>query len=376
MRCRTRWAVLGGVLAVALSVASVAWACVPEGTSKTLDVNPREARPGQQITVAAAPNASKNPIVVRLNAADGPVLGTIAVDGAPIPGEGFKATFTVPPDLQPGQHAVIAVQEGVDWEPALLSVTDERGRVPRAPQSVAAAEAAAAPADDTLPRGVALALALGLGGVAVRRAVQHRRGVGHGVERAGPWHLVQPSALVLVAGAVAYAALRPRLDGSLLVLGVIALGAGLVGRGRTHFIPVGLVLASWGAAIWLISESVIPRDRSQAAAVIGLGVGMLLSAKLARSREQRAEWLYTGALCAFNAGFSYYVLFDLPVAFANWSAFTIFLVGWAVWEQYRAGLVAEGVPGREPTTAEGAGVRTAAVDDDPPAEPAFEPSLS
>jgi hypothetical protein len=186
---------------------------------------------------------------------------------------------------------------------------------------------------------------------------------------------VEPSALALVAGAAAYAALRPRLDGSLAALGVIALGAGLVGRSRnrTHFIPIGLVLGCWGVAVWLVSEDVIPRNRSQAAAVTGLGLGILLSARMARSPQQRTTWMYTAAVCTFNGGFSYYLLYDLPVAFAKWSAFTIFLLGWAGWEQYRAGRMAQSIPDQEAPTAQGAAVPLASGD---AAEAALEPSAT
>lgn len=332
MRHRKRWGILGAVACVVTLMGSASWACVPEGTAKIPNINPREAKAGQEITVAVAPSASKSPVTIRLNDANGPLLGTIPVDGAPIPGEGFKATFKVPMEAKPGQNAVIAVQEGVtDWQPALLGVLDETGQLPKQVQSVAAAEAQ--PPDETVPRGAAGLLAVALAGLAVLVA---RRGAGDGVGRAGLWQRVQPSALALLAGAAAYAAFRPRLDGSLIFLGVIALAAGLLGRNRTHFIPVGLVLAGWGLAVWLVSEDIIPRNRSQAAAVTGLGLGIYLSARLARSPQQRSEWLYTGAICIFNGGFSYYVLYELPVAFARWSAFTIFLLGWAAWEQYRA----------------------------------------
>lgn len=375
MRYRKRWAVLGGVLAVGLAMAPTVWACVPEGTEKKLNLTPAEARPGQQITVAAAPNGNKNPVVVRLNAPDGPVLATIAVDGTPIPGQGFESTFTVPLDLKPGQHALIPIQEGVsDWRPTLLSVLDERGMLPQAPQWAAEVQVGAPAPDESIPRGVSGVLAVALAGLAVGSAVQHRRGARQGVEGAGLWHRVQPSALALVAGAAAYSALRPRLDGSLLVLGLIALAAGLVGRGRTHFIPVGLVLAFWGAAVWLVSEGVIPGERSQAAAVAGLGLGMLLSAKLARSPEQRTSWLYTGALCTFNAGFSYYVLYDLPGAFAEWSAFASFLLVWAMWEQYRAGSPARATPVQAAVNDEVTGVAIAGIDSATP-DAELEPSL-
>lgn len=160
----------------------------------------------------------------------------------------------------------------------------------------------------------------------------------------GTLRRLHPTALVLLAGAGAYAAIRPRLDASLIVIGLVALGAGLLGRrrGRTHFIPIALVVGCWGLAVWLVSQDVIPRQRSSAATVTGLGLGLLLNTKLARSEKERSAWLYTGSLSAFNAGVSYYVLYELPGGFARWPAFVLTLAIWAAWEQYRAAAAARG----------------------------------
>lgn len=294
---------------------------------------------------------------------------------APTPDVGFQATFTLPPDIKPGKHAVIAVQQGVtDWQPSLLGVIDPAGVVPQVAQSAAAAEAAAPPPDETVPRLLAGVLALALAGLAVGSAVKLRRGLGQRAEPAGWWQRVQPSVAALVAGG-------RRLCGNPTRPRRLARGArrhrprrragGLEpGPGPLHPRRARPRLLG-GVAVWLVSEDVIPRDRSQAAAVTGLGLGMLLSARLARSPQQRTSWLYTAAICTFNAGLSYYVLYDLPAAFARWSAFTIFLLSWAVWEQYSAGRMAQAVPDQEAPTAEGAVEALPARD---AAEPALEPS--
>ncbi|MGH9178890.1 MAG: hypothetical protein ACRD0N_10105, partial [Acidimicrobiales bacterium] len=60
-----------------------------------------------------------------------------------------------------------------------------------------------------------------------------------------------------------------------------------------------------GVAAWLVSEGHVPSNLNSATTVAGLGVGMFLSARLARSADQRAAWLYTGALTAVNAGIGY-----------------------------------------------------------------------
>ncbi len=108
----------------------------------------------------------------------------------------------------------------------------------------------------------------------------------------------------------------------------------------------------------------------------GLGLGLLLSAKLARSPQQRLEWLHTGILSAFSAGVSYYVLYDLPSAFAEWSTFTVMLLGWAAWEQFgtttsahvRAGDAGEG-------TEDETGRSTPLRGDAAPGDPALAPSV-
>lgn len=332
----------GGAAAFVTAVVAVvgtatAWACVPDGVVQKLSLNPAEAKPGEEIVVNAPVNESNNPIEVRLNEVDGPLLGVIPTADNTAAQDGyFTARFSVPADAKPGQNAVIAVQEGVKWEPALLSVLDPAGAVPQVTQSPAAAKAVAPPPNNAPQRTGAAVAALALAAAAVGSTIQRRRTRDGG--RAGLWRRAEPTALALAAGAAAYAALRPNLDASLLVIGVAALGAGWLGlsRGRTHFIPIGLVVGCWGAAVWLVSQEVIPRPRSSAATVTGLGLGLLLSAKLARSPQQRLEWLHTGILSAFSAGVSYYVLYDLPSAFAEWSTFTVMLLGWAAWEQFRA----------------------------------------
>lgn len=91
-----------------IAAGAVAWACVPVAT---LNVSPGQARPGQEVTLTGSFYNSK-PVVVRFNALDGPIVGTI--QPTPQPG-GTSATLngrvTIPPDAKPGNYTLIASQE-------------------------------------------------------------------------------------------------------------------------------------------------------------------------------------------------------------------------------------------------------------------------
>ena len=338
MRHAKRLGVAGFAVSVVVALvwASAAWACVPGRTERTLGLDPPAVRQGGQVTVTTQVGDSKAPVVLHLNNQTGPVLATLPTDGAGP--EGLTSTFTVPVGLAPGRYAIVASQGDTVWEPAVLGVAGADGFVPQAAPSAAEVIAAADPPADTfLPRAVAGFLAMALAGLAINSAVRHRLLLrAGGSYPPGVWNRTQPSALALASGAAAWAAIRPDLDGWLVLLGVVALAAGLLARRRFHFFPIGLVLGGWGLAVWLASEGHLPDGRGSASTVTGLGVGLFLSATLARSAEQRAAWLYTGALTAMNAGITYYVMYDLPAWAAEWPAWSISLVAWAGWEQVRA----------------------------------------
>ena len=135
--------VVGAGLAVGavLVVVASAWACVPGGGSgKKLTVEPATAKPGDTITVSAPRSAISGPVEVRLNSAAGPLLGTM-VAGSPPAGDTVRVSVQVPAETQPGQHALVAVQAGVKWNPAAVGVAKEDGTVPNARRSVAAEDA-------------------------------------------------------------------------------------------------------------------------------------------------------------------------------------------------------------------------------------------
>lgn len=135
MRVPIRVATTGfGLAAAAILLASGAWACVPGGggggSGRKLTVSPTQVKPGDTITVSVPSAAAASPVEIRLNAGDGPVLGSLVAGSAPSNGANVSATFTLPPETEPGRNALIAVQPGQRWEPAALAVALPDGTVP------------------------------------------------------------------------------------------------------------------------------------------------------------------------------------------------------------------------------------------------------
>lgn len=165
---------------VGIGGAASSWACVPSGggggrEAKELTIDPTVVRPGEQVNVSVPSAAVTTPIELRLNASDGPLLGSI-----PVPGEGaasrttVSATLTIPGDTKPGQNAVVVVQQGGRWAPAVLGVAGADGRVPE----IARSSLTGGNGGDGLPvRDIVLgALALGAAATVVLR-LRRRRAV-------------------------------------------------------------------------------------------------------------------------------------------------------------------------------------------------------
>ncbi len=128
---RLKVATVFAAAAVAMAGASTAWACVPgTGSEKRLEVSPAQVRPGESVTVRAPSSGTGAPVELRLDAVDGPLLGTLGPAAAGADGRGASTTFVVPLATPPGQHAVIAVGPGAHWEPAALAVAMPDGSVP------------------------------------------------------------------------------------------------------------------------------------------------------------------------------------------------------------------------------------------------------
>lgn len=108
MRHRARrWLVTALVAsATLLLTAAPAWA--PHVAQ--LSVSPREVPPGGQVTVWGIRGyGADNPVKIRLDSVDGPVLGELPTDDqffAALP----AGTVTIPEDTPPGRHLLVATQ--------------------------------------------------------------------------------------------------------------------------------------------------------------------------------------------------------------------------------------------------------------------------
>jgi len=143
-----KWAIgaLGAAMSTVVATAS-AWACV-SGPSVTL--NPAKAGPGDTVTATMRDFRKADPIDVRWNDLNAPVLATFthAGNGAPFGGE-----LTVPADAKPGNYVLIFSQNAPDGKVsqmpvrALFTVTGPNGATP-------VVGAAAGPVEEGRPAGL------------------------------------------------------------------------------------------------------------------------------------------------------------------------------------------------------------------------------
>lgn len=107
-KARSAVVAVGAAVGVALAVASTAWACI---AGPTLNVNPAQVKPGEEVTLSGFSYKGDLPIVVRFNALDGPVLGTFQpVEGRFGDPEILSGKVTIPPETKPGSYILIATQ--------------------------------------------------------------------------------------------------------------------------------------------------------------------------------------------------------------------------------------------------------------------------
>jgi hypothetical protein len=164
-----RWAVGGaGALGVLVAVAAGAWACV-SGPSVTLSTV--HARPGEEVTLTMRDFRRADPIMVRWNALDGPVLATFEHPGNGVP---FQGTVAVPETAGPGNYVLVFTQQGADGKLTqmpvrnLLTVVAATGATPvlGAPLSQPEVREAGLVRSDDGVSGATLALiALGVAGI-------------------------------------------------------------------------------------------------------------------------------------------------------------------------------------------------------------------
>ena len=164
-----RWA-MGGMSAVGvvLIATATAWACVSGPAVNLSTVN---AKPGQEIQLTGTNFQKPDPVTVRWNALDGPIVATL-----PAPSSGnIGGAFTVPTDAKPGNVVLIVTQSSADGKltqmpvRALLTVTPANGANPVLGGAVAPAQAdrpvGLVTNDDSISGASLLLIGLGVAGV-------------------------------------------------------------------------------------------------------------------------------------------------------------------------------------------------------------------
>lgn len=116
MRTRGRRVVVGlaGVAAVLVVAASSSFAC---GSLALVEVTPNVVRPGQEVTWKGTFFLKDEPVSIRWNAVDGPVLSTATPPSADNGLHGnwrfVDGAMTIPADAKPGTYVVVATQNAV-----------------------------------------------------------------------------------------------------------------------------------------------------------------------------------------------------------------------------------------------------------------------
>lgn len=113
MRSSSRRLVLGTVAVVAVFIpVSVAWACVGLVVFKT--TGSATVEPGGTVEVFGGEFASGEPVHVRLDSADGPVLATFPEPEPSTMTSRFTLEVPIPDDISTGEHLLVATQEHYD----------------------------------------------------------------------------------------------------------------------------------------------------------------------------------------------------------------------------------------------------------------------
>ena len=116
-------------IAVLGIAASAAWACV---SGPVVNLSTVTAKPGEQVTVTGTGFRQADPVQVRWNALDGPIVAQLA---KPESNQTITANFMVPPGTAPGSYVVI-VSQTRDGRPSLspiravLNVVGPSGQTP------------------------------------------------------------------------------------------------------------------------------------------------------------------------------------------------------------------------------------------------------
>lgn len=119
MRSSSRRWVLGTVAVVAVVIpVSVAWACVGLVVFKT--TGSATVEPGGTVEVFGGEFAPGEPVNVRLDSADGPVLATFPDPKPSTMTSRFTLDVPIPDDISPGEHLLVATQKHHDMNGGFL----------------------------------------------------------------------------------------------------------------------------------------------------------------------------------------------------------------------------------------------------------------
>ena len=161
-----------GVVAAASVLSAAAWACI---AGPTLEVTPRQASAGSEVTLKGV-SYNPNPVVVRFNGLDGPVLATMQPTGGTGTSSNWnlEGTVRLPADAKPGNYVLVATQPSADGK---LTQIPTRGLVsitgPTAP--IVGEPLAAQPVErpvglveaDSVSTGTKVLIGVGVAGVAL-----------------------------------------------------------------------------------------------------------------------------------------------------------------------------------------------------------------
>jgi hypothetical protein len=171
MRRRTGIAQTVALVAALISVmVGPSWACVPMAN---MEVTPKQVQAGQEVTVSGIRFVSFEPVVIRMNSLDGPVLATAQM--GPAVNTRFQTSVTIPPGTPPGPVVLIATQDptpgyvAVAWGiPAriVVTVTSPDGAAPQ-PAPVQLLDRPAGLARATAGAGALLLIVLGVAAAAL-----------------------------------------------------------------------------------------------------------------------------------------------------------------------------------------------------------------
>jgi len=141
------------------------------------------------------------------------------------------------------------------------------------------------------------------------------------------------SGLALLAGAGLYAAAvgigEVTFNATPLMIGLVAIGAGIVGR--RALVPIGLTLAGWGTAVLLVADGPLPDNRVAPAYLIGMAVGLFAAHLVGRAWKIP---LTGSILTAFNGGLAFYLAYDVD-AMGEWPLWAVLVAAWGLIELIR-----------------------------------------